>query len=142
LQIHANSFAAAGKSIDIEKLGVKLELKLLQATISSMQMPMPITCLKKPIKLVSREFETKNVSFHLGRSSNDRKEVGVLNSLGSFTRQKAQISIMCQRCGARNQSSFNFCNTCGNSIQSSCQKCGNTNTPGAAFCGDCGSALR
>jgi ribosomal protein L40E len=142
LQIHTNSLTTAGKSIDIEKLGVKLELKLLQATISSMQMSMPITCLKKPVKLLSREFEIKNVSFHLRRSSNDKKEIGVLNSLGSFTQQKSQISIICQRCGARNQSSFNFCNICGSSIQSSCQTCGNTNPPGAAFCVDCGSGLR
>jgi hypothetical protein len=87
LQIHANSLAAAGKSIDIDKLGVKLELKLLEATISSLQMPMPITCLKKPIKLVNKKFEIKNISFHLGRSPNDKNEVGALNSLGSVIQQ-------------------------------------------------------
>ena len=110
---------AAGKSIDIDRLGVELELTLLQVTMSSMQMPMPVTSLNKPIKLVSKKFEIKNISFHLGRSLTNKNEVETLDSLGSVARQKVQISITCQKCGNQNQSRFSFCNICGTSIQSS-----------------------
>ena len=138
LQIHSNSIGAGGKSIDIDKLGVKLELTLLQVVMSSM----PDTSFKRPIKLVSKKFEIKNISFHLGRSANGKNEAGTLNSLGSVAKQKTQASIICQKCGNQNPSKFNFCNVCGSSIQSSCQNCGNINPYSAAFCGNCGSALR
>jgi hypothetical protein len=52
LQIHANSTTAAGKSINIDRLGAELELTLMRVTMSSLQMPMPVTSLNKPIKLV------------------------------------------------------------------------------------------
>jgi hypothetical protein len=139
VQIHTNYTAAADKSIDIDKIGVKFELKLLQVTMSSMQMSVPDTSLNKPIKLVSKEFEIKNVSFNLRRSSTDK---GPLSSSGDISWQKAQMSIMCENCGNRIQSNFNFCNICGTSIQSSCQNCGNTNPPSAVYCANCGSTLR
>ena len=142
LQIHANSTAAAGKSIDIDRLGVELELTLLQVTMSSMQMPMPVTSLNKPIKLVSKKFEIKNISFHLGRSLTNKNEVETLDSLGSVARQKVQISITCQKCGNQNQSRFSFCNICGTSIQSSCKNCSNTNPTSSAYCSNCGFVLQ
>lgn len=139
LQIHTNSIAGTGKSIDIDKLGVELELTLLQISMSSMQISAPVTSLNKPIKLVSKKFEVKNISFNQGRSSTDKNEVG---SLKSVAQQKDQILITCQKCGNQNQSKSNFCIICGTSIQSSCQNCGSPNSPTAAYCGNCGSALR
>jgi len=105
-------------------------------------MPMPVTSLNKPIKLVSKKFEIKNIFFHLGRSLTNKNEVKTLDSLGSVARQKAQISITCQKCGNQNQSRFSFCNICGTSIQSSCKNCGNTNPASTAYCSNCGFELQ
>lgn len=140
LQIHTNSATLAGKSIDIDKLGVELELTLLHVTMSSIQTP--VTSVDKHIKLVSKKFEIKNISFDLGRSLNDKSHLRSLDSLGNIAQQKVPVSIICQKCGNQNQSGFNFCNSCGTSIQRSCQNCGNGNPPAAAYCSNCGCVLR
>jgi Double zinc ribbon len=140
LQIHTNSAIVAGKSIDIDKLGVELELTLLHVTMSSIQTP--VISVDKHIKLVSKKFEIKNISFDLGRSLNDKSHLRSLDSLGNIAQQKVPVSIICQKCGNQNQSGFNFCNSCGTSIQRSCQNCGNGNPPAAAYCSNCGCVLR
>ena len=76
------------KSIDIDKLGVELELTLLQVTISSMRTP--VTSVDKHIKLVSKKFEIKNISFDLGRSLNNNSHLRSLDSLGNIAQQKPQ----------------------------------------------------
>jgi Double zinc ribbon len=139
LQIHANSIAATGKSIDIDKLGMELELTLLQVTISSMQAAMPFSPLNKRIKLVNKKFEIKD--FHLGTSLTDKNQLKSLDSLGNVAQLKGSTSIICQKCGNQNQSEFNFCNICGTSSHISCHNCGNSNSPSATYCNNCAGAL-
>jgi hypothetical protein len=56
--IHSNP---AGKSIDINRLSIELELSLLEASIS---MQTPYISLNEPIILTSKRFEIDNLSFH------------------------------------------------------------------------------
>jgi hypothetical protein len=51
------------RSIDIEKMGVQIDMYLEQ-TVAAATMPL-LNYLNNPIKLGSKKFEIKNLSFHL-----------------------------------------------------------------------------
>lgn len=50
-------------------------------------------------------------------------------------------NIICQKCDWPNSKESEFCNKCGNKIQSSCPKCKELNISGVRYCGKCGAEL-
>jgi hypothetical protein len=73
LQVRPGS-AIRGKSIDMEALGVELKLSLLQVSISSIRMPVPIMTRNEPIKLISKKFEITNLSFAIKENGSFAEE--------------------------------------------------------------------
>jgi ribosomal protein L40E len=50
-------------------------------------------------------------------------------------------SVMCRQCGRENESSANFCHSCGSALAATkpCAKCGDMNPVDARFCDRCGA---
>jgi ribosomal protein L40E len=130
------------KSIHIEKMGIALELSLLEIKVSSLQLPMPSISLDQKIKLGDKKFELKDLSYQFKQPpATDRVEVQ--NSIVSGENINSRNSdIVCEQCGSRNSFQSKFCNNCGSKLQGTvCQNCSSVNTYGAAFCSKCGLTL-
>jgi ribosomal protein L40E len=61
--------------------------------------------------------------------------------LSSVGREEVGGTIICGKCGADNESSANFCQTCGSPLgtKKRCAKCGDLNNADARFCDKCGA---
>jgi hypothetical protein len=103
------------KSIDIQKIGIKLELSLLQIEISYSPMQMPVIAINTPINLASKEFEINDLSFHIKESpaniQTSRSPLGKGFGINNN-------NIICQKCRTSNSAGSAFCNSCGIALRS------------------------
>jgi ribosomal protein L40E len=129
------------KSVHIEKMGIALELSLLEIKVSSLQLPMPSISLDQKIKLGEKKFELKDLSYQFKQPpATDRVEVQ--NSIVAGETNSRNSYIVCEQCGNRNSFQSKFCNNCGSKLQGTiCQNCSSVNTYGATFCSKCGLTL-
>jgi ribosomal protein L40E len=61
--------------------------------------------------------------------------------LSSGGREEVGGTIICGKCGADNETSANFCQSCGSPLgtKKRCAKCGDLNNADARFCDKCGA---
>jgi hypothetical protein len=104
-----------GKSMAIQKVGIKLELSLLQVEISYSPMQMPVVAINTPINLASKKFEINELLFHIKESpvkiQTSRSPLG--QSFGINNN-----NIICQKCSTSNPAGSTFCNNCGIALRS------------------------
>lgn len=55
------------------------------------------------------------------------------NMVGSY--------FSCLKCGAKNDVTLNFCQSCGTPAKHKCKQCGSANSHSVNFCGNCGAKL-
>lgn len=60
-----------------------------------------------------------------------------------FAAARSPHAVRCQKCGAGNEASANFCHDCGSPLAKTkhCAKCGEANDANARFCDNCGTAI-
>ena len=87
-----------GKSIHIEKLGIEIELYLLQIKFSYLLSSSSDISFDKEMKLGSKKFEIQNVSLYSKHALLDKK------------------STMCTKCSAMNSPESKFCANCSTSL--------------------------
>jgi ribosomal protein L40E len=60
-----------------------------------------------------------------------------------FSMAHTPHAVLCQKCGSENESSANFCDSCGAPLAKTkrCEKCGDMNDPDARFCDHCGASV-
>jgi NMD protein affecting ribosome stability and mRNA decay len=52
-----------------------------------------------------------------------------------------QQTVICPKCGSQNDSSYQFCLSCGNALQASCPNCASPVDPNDRYCSTCGAGL-
>jgi hypothetical protein len=68
------------KSIDIKKIGIGLELSLIEVRISTSHMPLPFISFNGKLKLAKKEFEMNDLSFPYFQHSNGHVENNPINN--------------------------------------------------------------
>jgi hypothetical protein len=86
--------ADKGKSIHIEKIGIKIELSLLQVEFSDLITSSSHISFNRKMKLGSKSFEIHDLSLYAKRT--------VFNK-----------EILCPKCNSINSSESNYCSSCG-----------------------------
>jgi ribosomal protein L40E len=130
------------KSIHIQKIGIALELSLLEVKVSSLGISIPSISLNEKIKLGEKKFELQDLSYQFKQPEANRVEVQ--NSpLTRDDNHNGNDEIICVKCRSRNSIGSKFCCECGSKLQETiCQHCSKTNAYGAAFCNKCGLTLK
>ena len=86
--------AAKGKSTHIEKIGIKIELSLLQIEFSNLITASSQISFNKKMKLGSKSFEIHDLSLYVKRIVSNNE-------------------ILCPKCNSINSPESNYCSSCG-----------------------------